>query len=181
MDSEAKATDDPFESSLTYDPLSSIGRVQLDFVNDLSRHLEFDRPIRRLHIFRSPSFCIANVLQTPNDKVLERFVSPICSSASETNIASISRDFRPTTDLIDADPRQMLAGEMLLSYRVLFALNGRSRALVKSKSARTEKEGCEINPFLKQVCSQRQRGSFSRQTANRWPPSAQNFNDQLQE
>jgi len=51
-----------YESSLNYFTLHKIGHVRIEWVNTLIDHLRFDRSARILHVFRLPTFCVANII-----------------------------------------------------------------------------------------------------------------------
>lgn len=58
---------------LNYASLHRIGKIRLEWVNDLTSHLDFDANKRQLSIFRFPSFCALSTLsetQAPSVPVL---------------------------------------------------------------------------------------------------------------
>lgn len=77
--------------------------------------------------------------------------------------------------------QQPVAREVLLSYRLLFAQDRRSRSLIKDEIGNTKKKDEDMDPFLEQVCCQILDRSFRMSTKDFWPPSCQDFNDQLRE
>lgn len=48
--------------SLNYGSLHTIGKIRLDWVDNLTGHLDFDAANRRLSVFKFPSFCALNAL-----------------------------------------------------------------------------------------------------------------------
>jgi hypothetical protein len=68
----ASPSDDLHESTLNYYSLYTIGRVRIEWVSDLTRHLEFDRQRRCICIFKYPSFCVAMALRHKSEKAFER-------------------------------------------------------------------------------------------------------------
>ena len=67
-----------YVSTLNYATLKSISKIQLEWVNDLSSHLEFDPVTRVLSIFRFPSFCAMSTLGTNGSPILEGYVDRHC-------------------------------------------------------------------------------------------------------
>lgn len=72
-----------YAATLNFASLSTIGRVRVAWVNDLSSHLIFDRPTRTLYVFRFPTYCVLNVLdKNRRVRVLQRYdsarVSVLC-------------------------------------------------------------------------------------------------------
>lgn len=64
-------------SSLNYNSLSTIGRVRLKWVDNLTSHLAFDRTKRELSVYQYPSFCATKILsQKHRVDVLERYETP---------------------------------------------------------------------------------------------------------
>lgn len=69
------STRDPkllYLSTLNYTSLKTIGKIRIKWVEDLSSHLEFDPKNRSLSLFRFPSFCALNTLDTNRGAVFER-------------------------------------------------------------------------------------------------------------
>ena len=63
-----------YVSTLNYATLKRISKIRLEWVSDLSSHLDFDSTSRVLYIFRFPSFCALNTLRTNNIPILEGYV-----------------------------------------------------------------------------------------------------------
>ncbi|KAL9615520.1 MAG: hypothetical protein Q9167_000033 [Letrouitia subvulpina] len=102
----------------------SIGHFKLKWVDILSCHLDLDDRTKTIYLFRHPSFCFASsAINTRDEKmksVIHAAAAPADSSwqwATEEAVTAILQ-------------------ETLLSYRLLFGQNKRSKTLFKS-----------INPF----------------------------------
>lgn len=65
-------SDDLHESTLNYYCLQTIGRVRIEWVSDLTKHLEFDRQRRCVCIFKYPSFCVATAIRQSSEKVFDK-------------------------------------------------------------------------------------------------------------
>jgi hypothetical protein len=61
-----------YESNLNYSTLITVGRVKLNWVDDLASHLAFDRRRRTVCVFRAPSYCVAKLLGENDFKYEER-------------------------------------------------------------------------------------------------------------
>lgn len=61
-----------YASSVNYFSLATFGRVKLEWLDDISSHLVFDRQKRKLSVFRFPSYCAAAILGGGQFRSLER-------------------------------------------------------------------------------------------------------------
>lgn len=61
-----------FLSTLNYSTLKTIGKIRLEWVDNLTDHLHFDPGARTLCVFRFPSLCVLGVLKVKNSVILER-------------------------------------------------------------------------------------------------------------
>ncbi|KAH8160123.1 hypothetical protein CIB48_g8122 [Xylaria polymorpha] len=63
-------------SNIYYSNLSRVGKLKIDWVPDISQHLELDERNRSLRLFASPSFCALICLSDPQSTYpLNRYVS----------------------------------------------------------------------------------------------------------
>lgn len=93
--------------------LTTVGGVQIRWIDNLSCHLEFDSSSNTLYLFRYPSFCIANLLASER----RQHAVPIHACASPNPV--------PHWGTVE-DVGQLLH-EILLSYRLLFGQSKGSR------------------------------------------------------
>ena len=100
--------------------LQSIGHFKLKWVDILSCHLELDDQTKTIYLFRHPSFCLASSATI----VCDRKVKGVIHAAAAP--ADSSRQWA-TEDAVTT-----ILQETLLSYRLLFGQNKRSRTLFKS-------------------------------------------------
>ncbi|OJJ42595.1 hypothetical protein ASPZODRAFT_20364 [Penicilliopsis zonata CBS 506.65] len=128
-----------YESSVNIYSLYTIGRVRVEWVDDLASHLAFDRQSRTLSVFCLPTFCASNILQTRPLQVLSQAFSEILPSRYYTDSPS--------------NEAASLHREVLLSYRLLFGQSSRSRKLAFKLLEQLEKSSGEIDPFLHTICS----------------------------
>lgn len=70
--SAATDTDTIHESSVNFFSLHTIGRVRINWVEDLTSHLAFDRQSRTLSVFCLPTFCVSSILRTQEVKILQQ-------------------------------------------------------------------------------------------------------------
>lgn len=100
--------------------LSSLGHVQVKWVDTLSCHMEFNPREKMLYLFRFPSFCQA-CLSDANAEMKRRSVIYSCATES-----SSTRHWASAKDIAS------FMRETMLSYRLLFGQNKRSRAFFRS-------------------------------------------------
>ena len=62
-----------FVSAINYHSLRIIGRVRIQWVNDMSAHLVFDSRTRTLSLFRFPSFCACAVIASDRGALFEEY------------------------------------------------------------------------------------------------------------
>lgn len=60
-----------FTSTLNYDSLQTIGKIRLKWVDHLSSHLDFDSRNRHLSVYRFPSLCALNTLQSSRGPIFD--------------------------------------------------------------------------------------------------------------
>lgn len=100
--------------------LSSIGHVRVKWVDTMSCHMEFDRREKELYLFRFPSFCLACL---PAESTEDKRKSVIYSCAG---VGQGCRFWAKENEITS------FLREILLSYRLLFGQDKRSRALFRS-------------------------------------------------
>lgn len=114
--------------------LHTLLRVNIQWVDTLSLHLDYDKPTRSLSIFRHPSFCVA-MLQSKG--VIYSFAStesnPIDPRATSAEITNFLQ-------------------ETLLSYRLLFGQTKASRRFFRNMSKSETVLLCNPDPLLQPLC-----------------------------
>jgi hypothetical protein len=125
--------------------LSSIGDVDIEWVDSLSCHMEFDPYLNKLFLFRYPSFCLANI---PSD-------DPRQSENSTIYACATSRDITGGQWATKADVAHMLQ-EIILSYRLLFGQNKASRQLFQTLTPFENIPENGKDTFLEQLCGRKQ-------------------------
>ena len=58
-------------STLHYETLQTIGKIHIEWVDDLSSHLDFDSANRSLSVFRFPTFCALTTLRDSGNPIFE--------------------------------------------------------------------------------------------------------------
>ncbi|KAI0844651.1 hypothetical protein F5Y00DRAFT_273876 [Daldinia vernicosa] len=120
--------------------LSQLGGVTILWVNDLSKHCEFDRYSRKkqLKLFRLPSLCAEICLSEDNETLIDRlFKSHICRKNCQFNTDSVGK---------------LYLAEVLLSYRLLFGQHSHSRKLFREKELKSAKWNGALDPLLGVLC-----------------------------
>jgi hypothetical protein len=118
--------------------LHQLARIEIEWVDVMAPHLEFDKATNKLYLFRHPSFCLVNVSLREESDMRSMIYQSVC----------FSRDINVTTDKYscatqDEDNAQwaseieisQLLLEILLSYRLLFGQNKESRKIFKEMSS----------------------------------------------
>ena len=62
-----------YVSTLNYATLQAISKIRLEWVDNISNHLDFDPTSRKLYVFRFPSFCALNTLRANHSPILEGY------------------------------------------------------------------------------------------------------------
>lgn len=109
--------------------------VNIQWVDSLSLHLDYDKSSRTLSLFSYPSFCL-EMLHTRG--VVYSFAS----------IDGPCIDPRANND----DISQYLQ-EVLLSYRLLFGQSAASRKFFRRTFSPSEVQGCQLDTLLPQLCA----------------------------
>ncbi|KAI8950795.1 hypothetical protein F4801DRAFT_590148 [Xylaria longipes] len=125
-------------STLNLHLLTTIGGVSVEWTDCLACHLELDKDARLVYLFRYPSFCRANL---PNAGT-EAGILHACASDGLDNDYWVTKQ----------DVSQFLE-EVLLSYRLLFGQNIRSRRLFQKLSPFQGMSLNDRDELLTQLCT----------------------------
>ncbi|KAL3437121.1 hypothetical protein BDV09DRAFT_163825 [Aspergillus tetrazonus] len=136
---EVAGTDTIYESSVNIFSLHKIGRVRVKWVENMTSHLAFDRQSRTLSIFCLPTFCVSNILQTQEIKILQQVSDELLHSK-----------YRADSSNHDSSA---LHREILLTYRLLFGQSANARAFSVKLLEQLERSSRAIDPFLRTICS----------------------------
>jgi len=127
---------------VSYHSLKDIVNVNLEWTGILGQHLEYDQRQKALYVFKYPSICMLLYRQE-----------------SKTLLSEMFRKYQLGLDGTDSyagyekpDFEDYLRG-VLLSYRLIFALDRRSRRGIEKKLG--EMERCD--PLLKTLCTVREK------------------------
>ncbi|KAF2793724.1 hypothetical protein K505DRAFT_223725, partial [Melanomma pulvis-pyrius CBS 109.77] len=124
-------------SNISYSALKSSCRIDISWIDYLDQHLRFDPHDRILYLFRYPSYCAA-ACASGHDSFLSRYVRMIQQSI--------------TTVAKDNDFAQVLVREVLLSYRILFSQDKKSRFCLSKLQSDLEGHGFS-DPLLNDLCA----------------------------
>lgn len=131
-------------ASLNMFMLSTVGGIRIQWTDVITHHLELNNKDRIIYLYRFPSFCLLNVPATPDEESKTESHTPIyaCCDASSHNKYWACQD----------DIRDLLR-ETLLSYRVLFGQDRRSRKLYKRLRPFGDCSKREQDILLHELCS----------------------------
>ncbi|KAH6714499.1 hypothetical protein BKA61DRAFT_481392 [Leptodontidium sp. MPI-SDFR-AT-0119] len=136
-----------YSSRLNVFSLSRQSNVQIKWVDVLSAHLEFDSATKTLLLFRLPSFCLFHSRRVDQVSAFHYILKAFNSSTIPGN---------PTTSITQA-----YLNEVILSYRLLFGQDRRSRhSFMSNEAARTGKHGIH-DPLLRLLCGKKKVDSSS--------------------
>ncbi|KAI1313743.1 hypothetical protein F5Y03DRAFT_390044 [Xylaria venustula] len=155
-----------FVSTINYHSLRTIGKVRLQWVENLSSHLEFNPRTRTLSVFRFPSFCALAIIAGDRGVLIEELVRTIFSREDET-----------TNEL---ECGLQLSQEVLMSYRLLF---GQSRASRKLARSLLQKLGTnrDHDHLLAHLCTKSLKEVAKALPGEFWPISCRGFDNAVQE
>lgn len=122
--------------------LTKIGHVRFQWIDCLSCHLEFDRSSNTLYLYRFPSFCVASLQAHDTEYGRSRSVLHRCVL-----------DGPPRPDLATQDDISQLLREILLSYRLIFGQDRRSRKLFRSLGPPRDHSHDIRDPLLVKLCT----------------------------
>lgn len=122
-----------YAAGLSMYSLRYFGHVTIQWVDTISEHLRFNPANRRLSLFRFPTFCALLAIHRDN----------MCSS-----IRSIIEQFDPLTQGERDQCCVSLAQEAILSYRLLFGQDAKSRKLAREEAAKLRTSCTEQNQRL---------------------------------
>ncbi|KXH65593.1 hypothetical protein CSAL01_03235 [Colletotrichum salicis] len=159
MDTSAGANDNLYEGSLNLEVLL-FGRIRIQWVDTLSKHLMFDSVSRHLSIFRFPTFCVLSALRKEGKETF-----PVLDNINE-GFMSTSAENRYQNYVT-------LEQEVLVSYRFLFGQSARSRKLIRSDLEKLEKSGQPFDTLLHTFCGPKK--EVDKLPRNIWPVGCRDF------
>lgn len=171
-------------STVNYYALKQIGKINIQWVDTLSAHLQFHAFSRTLLVFRYPTFCALNCHGEESDHCFDRRVPclPMIRHKTDCKIYSILQEYynhqaSGKTPLILAAYKR----EVLLSYRLIFGQHRRSRALFMSAQLeRASGEDGSHDHLLARLCGEKV-GALRSLPTELWPPSCLNVEGHLLE
>jgi hypothetical protein len=133
-------------SYISFHSLHQVLNVKVEWVDVLNQHLEFDHRNAVLRIFRFPSMC----------RLMYRDVEgTLLNQLFHEN--EEEHDERPPSRYAHAADMQDFLVEVLLSYRLIFGRNRRSRSrirrLLESEKANWQLQ-CRYDPLLEVLCTE---------------------------
>ncbi|OTA54151.1 hypothetical protein K449DRAFT_401205 [Hypoxylon sp. EC38] len=130
-----------YRSKLDYFTLHRLSNVKIKWVDVLSMHLEFDSSTKELALFRLPSFCL--------------FQSRRLSGENAFHCALMGFNSMNLSGNTSKKATQIFLNEIILSYRLLFGQDRRSRSLFRTvEFARTFEQGVQ-DPLLMSLCGKK--------------------------
>lgn len=148
VDTEGEETDICFDKSLlNFYNLCKVASIEIEWVESVCLHLDFNSRAKTLKLFRFPCLCL---LQVPHEMIsyLWSHANEFCASLLiQTSSASCWFELNGQTDV-----RQYYF-EVLLSYRLIFGENkDASRLLNKLLSNEQDTWGTHTDPLLGILC-----------------------------
>ena len=126
--------------------LESIAHIKIKWIDSMAAHLEYNKAINTLYVFRYPSFCAANVPVSSKETVA-RSVIYSCAAQEDNAAHWVSEN-----DIAD------FLHEVLLSYRLLFGQTKNSRQHyrknMRSKIFEESPGQCD-DPLLPLLCGRK--------------------------
>ena len=141
-------------SYICFNTLQKVGNLRIEWVNTLNLHLQLDVRERVLRLFRFPSFCWLLYQGDYDLSPSEDDSQPVTSFLSQM-FADHNADHRKSLLKGDSDDQDVafseFCREVLLSYRLIFGIDSRSRRAFRSKEV-----GKWIVDVTNDVCSRRE-------------------------
>ncbi|KAI9684530.1 MAG: hypothetical protein M1822_005618 [Bathelium mastoideum] len=159
-------------TSLNFASLSTIGKIRLQWVDNLTSHLDFDATNRCLSIFKFPSFCALNTLAAENSPPVPIFKGLLRALYGVNSSDAFNH----------SDNSVQSYQEVLMSYRLLFGQTYNSRKLVRAalKQLRDETDA-EYDQLLDLVCGQSYDKAVRELPVSLWPIACRSYEGALQE
>ncbi|KAH6649418.1 hypothetical protein F5144DRAFT_479266 [Chaetomium tenue] len=152
---------------LNYASLRDIAKINLDWVTDLTSHLDFDATNRRLSVYKFPTFCALSAVAAGG-----KWPAPI--------LEGVEREVYGSNKM--HDNHSSLHAEVLLSYRLIFGQRRGSRQLAKA-ALRLERKRVadEYDELLDPLCAHPYDHKLRDLPSDLWPVTCRNFKGSLQE
>ncbi|KAI1330537.1 hypothetical protein F5Y16DRAFT_408458 [Xylariaceae sp. FL0255] len=130
-------------SNIFFSNMSRVGKLSIDWVPDITQHLELDERSRSLKLFASPSFCALICLSDPKSTFpLNRLIT-----ASNDDLYQSIPD-------IETQPFDDYCREILLSFGIIFGQDKRSRKAALRASKHIWQKTFKRDQLLRQLCLQ---------------------------
>jgi hypothetical protein len=158
----AREMDSLYKASLNIYSLGYFGHVTIQWVDTISEHLRFNPANRRLSLFRFPTFCALlaihgdNVCSTIRRYDPDRDTDPY-KRRLELTLDSIAEQF----DTLSPEDRDQcyvsLEQEVILSYRLLFGQDGKSRKVAREEVSRLKNSYAKqnVDAMLLDLCERK--------------------------
>ncbi|ETS76505.1 hypothetical protein PFICI_11892 [Pestalotiopsis fici W106-1] len=124
---QATGSDTITASNIYYSNLRRVGKLRIEWVNDMLHHLDLDERNRTLRVFAYPSFCTLVCLSDPKS------TSPLSKLMSHSHINPVSQ----AEDGEEKGRHQFFddyCREMLISFGIIFAQESGSRRAVRTEA-----------------------------------------------
>ncbi|KAH7397974.1 hypothetical protein BKA64DRAFT_54773 [Cadophora sp. MPI-SDFR-AT-0126] len=170
-------------STLSYSVLTTVGKVRIAWTDSIGSHLEFNALTRTLFLFSMPTVCALGILSEDGETLWERILEDYFDDTSNKEFSTKeAKNYAATS----------LRREIILSYRVIFGQDRKSRDLFDStRSATAVQHGASLSaiadsnfstdPLLRVLCTKACSELHVLVPHDIWPDSARDVHGDLQE
>ncbi|KAJ4295246.1 hypothetical protein N0V90_007257 [Kalmusia sp. IMI 367209] len=135
---------------LSYYSITKLADITIDWVDCVAEHLEFDRRLRVLKLYRFPSFCALLCSSDPEKTFLCRFMNDYCA---DVRVSGNSAGPNPAADPVFSG---LYLREIIATYRLFFGQDKPSRKALQQDLKRgtdKERERVRFDPLLLRLCT----------------------------
>jgi hypothetical protein len=132
-----------YPNYVSFDVLKNVAKLRIEWVNTLNLHLQLDERKRILRLYRFPAFCRLLYADGPNDGGPNGNKTFLCQLFNHYKVSRMQGQPQERDSLTFFD----FLRDMILSYRLLFGMDRKSRNIFLAESKNWEKDSVCDGPF----------------------------------
>lgn len=132
-----------YPNHVSFHVLQNVAKLRIEWVNTLNLHLQLDERKRILRLYRFPAFCRLLYADGPDGNEAHGKKSFLCQLFNHYKASRMQGQPQERDALTFFD----FLRDMMLSYRLLFGMDAKSRQIFRAESANWEQDSLCDGPF----------------------------------
>lgn len=132
-----------YPNYVSFDVLKNVAKLKIEWVNTLNLHLQLDERKRILRLYRFPAFCRLLYADGSNGGEPNGKTSFLCQLFNHYKASRMQGQPQERDSLTIFD----FSRDMILSYRLLFGMDRKSRKIFRAESENWQHDSLHDGPF----------------------------------